>query len=102
MYFIRLIMSYVHEGLNIIDEINRSHDLRAAVERCDERTRENFWNPAILTSRDRGHLSKFRTKATFHYDKTVPGEHLKRVIGDSRWRALRQGAACLRPSSGLL
>jgi hypothetical protein len=85
MYFIRLIMSHVHEGLNVIDDINRSPDLRAAVERCDARTRENFGKlVAILTSRERGQLSRYRTKTTFHYDKEVPGQHLQKVVAHDR------------------
>jgi hypothetical protein len=81
-YFVRLIMSHVHEALKIIDEINRNPDLRAAVDQCDARTGENFEKlVAILNSPERGHLSRFRTKATFHYDKQLSAEHLQRVIG---------------------
>jgi hypothetical protein len=85
MYYFRLIMSHVHEGLNVIDEINRSPDLRAAVDRCNARTRENFGKlVAILTSRERGALFRYRTKTTFHYDREVPGEHLRKVIAHHR------------------
>ncbi len=85
MYFIRLIMSHVHEGLNVIGEINKSPDLRAAVDLCDARTRENFEKLVeILTSRERGALFRYRTKTTFHYDREVPGEHLRKVIAHDR------------------
>jgi hypothetical protein len=80
-YFVRLIMSHVHEALKIVEEINRSPDLTAAVDQCDARTRENFKKlVAILRSPERGHLFRFRTKATFHYDGEVAAEHLRKVI----------------------
>ena len=34
----------------------------------------------ILKSPERGHLSRFRNKATFHYDEKATAEHLRRVI----------------------
>jgi hypothetical protein len=81
MYFIRLIMSHVHEALNIIVEIHKSLDLTAVVDQCDARTRENFKKlVAILNSPERRHLFRFRTKATFHYDKELAAEHLQRVV----------------------
>ncbi len=81
MYFIRLIMSHVHEALKIIEGINKSPDLRAAVDQCDERSQENFKKlVAILRSPERGHLFRFRTKATFHYDEELSAKHLKAVI----------------------
>jgi hypothetical protein len=42
MYFMRLIMSHVHEALKIIDEIYKSPDLTAVVDQFDAHTRENF------------------------------------------------------------
>jgi hypothetical protein len=90
MYFIRLIMSHVHEALKIIDEIHKSPDLTAVVDQCDVHTRENFKKlVAILRSPERGHLFRFRTKATFHYDKEVTTEHLQKVIAQdpsASWR----------------
>jgi hypothetical protein len=79
MYFIRLIMSHVHEAFKIIDEINREPDLRAAVDSCDVRTKTNFAELVrLLTSRERGYLTRFRTKTTFHYDGRSPGTRLVR------------------------
>jgi hypothetical protein len=81
MYFIRLIMSHVYEALKIIDEIKESPTLRAAVDQCDARTRENFNKlVAILISPERDQLNRFRNKATFHYDKKATVEHLQAVI----------------------
>jgi hypothetical protein len=81
-YFVRLIMSHVHEALKIIDEISRSPDLIAIVDQSDAHTRENFKKLiAILNSPERGRLSRFRSNATFHYDKKVAAEHLQRVVG---------------------
>ncbi len=80
-YFVRLIMSHVHEALKIIDEINKNPDLRTGVDQCDTRTRDNFEKlVGMLHSPERGHLFRFRTKATFHYDKEVSTQHLQRVI----------------------
>jgi hypothetical protein len=47
----------------------------------DARIRENFKKlVAIPQSPERGRLFRFRTKATFHYDRKVSAEHLQRVI----------------------
>ena len=81
MYFVRLIMSHVHEGLKIVDEINKNSELRAAVDRCDTEAQEAFQMlVAILNSPHRGQLFRFRTKATFHYDNEVPAHHLEKVV----------------------
>ena len=80
-YFIRLIMSHVHEALKIIEEINKNPNLKAAVDQCDARTGENFRKlVAILNSRERGQLNRFRNNATFHYDKETSADHLQAVI----------------------
>ena len=39
---IRLIMSHVYEALKIVDQINQSDVLRAAVDQCGGRTRGKF------------------------------------------------------------
>jgi hypothetical protein len=81
MYFIRLIMSHVYEAMKIIDEIKENPALRAAVDQCDARTRENFNKlVAMLISPERDQLNRFRNKATFHYDKKASAEHLQAVI----------------------
>jgi hypothetical protein len=80
-YFARLIMSHVHEALKIIDEINKSAELTAAVDQCDAHTRENLKRlVATRNSPERGQLSRFRNEATFHYDPEVSAEHLGKVI----------------------
>jgi hypothetical protein len=81
MYFVRVLMSHVHEALKIIEEIKNSVHLRAAVGKCDRRTQEHFENLiAVLNSPERGYLFRFRNKATFHYDKAATQEHLRAVI----------------------
>jgi hypothetical protein len=89
MYFIRLIMSHVHEAFKIIDEINRDPDLTAAVDKCDARTKANFAELVrLLTSRERGYLTRFRTKTTYHYDEEVPRDTLSKVVEhdpDATW-----------------
>ena len=80
-YFVRLIMSHVHEALAIVSEIDGNAELRAAVDKCDARTRANFTKlVALLKSPERGHLYRFRTKTTFHYDKAIPRDTLKKVV----------------------
>lgn len=55
--------------------------MMVAVNQRDARTQENYKNLlAILRSPERGHLLRFRTKATFHYDVEVSTEHLQAVI----------------------
>jgi hypothetical protein len=82
MYFIRVLMSHIYEGLKIIEEINNSPVLRAAVEKCDAPTQGEFKElVAILNSTERRHnLYRFRNKATFHYDPKEIAKHLRAVI----------------------
>jgi len=81
MYFIRVLMSHLHEALKIVDEINKDTDLRAAADRCDARTQANFATlVTMLNSRERGQLFRFRTKTTFHYDPAVLAGQLEAVI----------------------
>ena len=83
MYFIRLIMSHVHEALKIVGEINKHSELRAAVDQCDEETQAAFKKlVAAMNSPERGQLFRFRTKATFHYDDKVPADHLQKILAD--------------------
>jgi hypothetical protein len=58
----------------------KSTALRAAVDECDVSTGENFKKLiAILQPPERTPLARFRSKATFHYDKHVSAEHLQAV-----------------------
>ena len=42
MYFVRIELAHLYEGLKIIEEIQASAMLRGLVEACDERTRDSY------------------------------------------------------------
>ena len=42
MYFVRLQIAHVFEGLKVISKLNSHEELRAKVEQCDEQTQAAF------------------------------------------------------------
>lgn len=84
MYFVRIQMAHLFEGLKIIEEIRDSAELMTLVDRCDERTKRSF---ADLTSylRDGANHQNFdrligrvRHNVTFHYHQG--GELIERAV----------------------
>lgn len=88
MYFIRILMSHVHEGFEIIKDL--SDNKREYVERCGGRILAEFEKlEKLKTSHERGILNRFRQKTGFHYDDEIPEEHLENILNehpDSVWR----------------
>jgi hypothetical protein len=80
MYFIRVLMGHVYEGLTIIEHISRVSDLRAAVDRCDAQTVEAFQSlDDFVRSPEMKILDRFRNRAAFHYDRQLPERHVREI-----------------------
>ena len=83
LYFVRTLLSHVHEALKIIKEISTSPALRAAVERCDVRTIASFHAvEAYANSSESKSLDTLRNRATFHYDLQLPAKVLNEIAED--------------------
>jgi hypothetical protein len=68
-YFLRLQVSHVCEAMNIIDEIERSATLRAAVDAADRRTQVSYDSLRRFKKSPRWKTMKLiRNKVAFHYD----------------------------------
>lgn len=78
-YFVRILLSHVNEALEIVREIAGNANLRAAVDKCDGRTVADFKELETISNREREHFRKFRSRATFHYDKQLPDRVLKEI-----------------------
>jgi hypothetical protein len=80
MYFIRVLMGHVFEGLSVVREISRSAALRAAVDRCDAQTLAAFRDlEAFIDSAEMKVLDKIRNRASFHYDRQLPERSLQEI-----------------------
>jgi hypothetical protein len=86
MYFVRIHMSHLWEGLKVIDDIVKSPRLVSLVERCDDRTRTSF---ALLKDYRRGGsrhtriekiLGQLRHNLGFHYHES--GRWIARALED--------------------
>ncbi len=77
MYFIRVLLAHVHEGLKIVGEIQASPALRASVKVCDRRTQADFEElRKFLHSPERQIFERVRNKCAFHYDTALPDRFL--------------------------
>jgi hypothetical protein len=84
MYFIRILMGHVYEGLTIIEHISRVPDLRAAVDRCDAQTIDAYQAlDTFIRSPEMKILDRFRNRAAFHYDRQLPERHLREIARHS-------------------
>ena len=84
MYFIRVLMGHVYEGLLIVREISRSPTLRATVDRCDAQTVAAFRDlEAFIGSAEMKVLNTLRSRASFHYDVQLPERSLREIAQHS-------------------
>lgn len=84
MYFIRVLMGHVYEGLTIIEHISRVTALKAAVDRCDARTVAAYQAlDTFIRSPEMKTLDRFRNRAAFHYDRQLPERHLREIAQHS-------------------
>jgi len=79
-YFLRLHVSHVCEAMDIIDEIERSADLRRAVAAADHRTQRSYEALKRFKKGPRWKTMKLiRNKVAFHYDPVWVKETIERI-----------------------
>ena len=87
-YFVRVMLSHIHEGLRIIEDISRSQLLRSSVDECDQPTNSDFRVlETIINSPEMELLRKLRSRATFHYDEQLPFKSFQEIAKDQPDRA---------------
>lgn len=80
LYFVRTLLSHIHEAFGIIKEISKSAVLRAAVDRCDPRTVAAFESvERYANSVESKSLGRMRNRAAFHYDQQLPVKVLSEI-----------------------
>jgi hypothetical protein len=93
MYYVRLQLAHLNEGLKIIEEIKNDLQLMALLARCDDQTRqsfkelEQFLPKAPKRNEFERLIGRIRHKLTFHYDES--GKLIQLAIAD---RAAREDA----------
>jgi len=81
LYYGRMMMAHVYEGLQIIEKITNSPQLKAAVDRCDSKTRASFDAVArFLDTDDYKLLRRIRNNSSFHYDSKLTVRALEKLI----------------------
>jgi hypothetical protein len=80
MYFLRLQIAHVYEGLHIIKHINSTPKLAEAVRRCDARTQRSYDRlVTYLKSSEFDVMELIRDKITFHYTPTLASKALAAI-----------------------
>lgn len=70
MYFVRVMLSHINEGLKIINQINGDPELRNAVGQCDQATQKLFKTVVSLNGTEEAQaLQKIRNEIAFHYTR---------------------------------
>jgi len=86
MYFVRIQIAHLHEGLKVIEEIKKDPFLMALVNRCDSQTQQSFKElEQFLTKGSRRAefeqlVGRVRHNLTFHYDKS--GKLIEQAVSD--------------------
>jgi hypothetical protein len=87
-YFVRVMLSHIHEGLLIVEDISRSQLLRSSVDECDQPTISDFRVlENVIKSPEMELLRKLRSRATFHYDEQLPFKSFQEIAKDQPDRA---------------
>ena len=103
MYFLRVQISHLSEGLKIIEQIQSNESLMNCVESCDEQTRRSFKNLTDFTKSGPRHsdierwVLRVRHNLTFHYDES--GECISKAIRDRADRPEGRQSSITRGSS---
>jgi hypothetical protein len=80
LYYGRMLMAHVYEALSIIKDIQKDTKLRAAVQKCDAKTRSSFKAVAkFLRTDDYEMLLRIRNNASFHYDRKLAVKGLEQI-----------------------
>lgn len=86
MYFVRLQLAHLHEGLKVIEAIKKDSGLMALLARCDAQTQqsfkelEQFLPKATKRSEFEQLIGRVRHNVAFHYDES--GNLIEQVISD--------------------
>lgn len=106
MYFVRIQIAHLFEGLKVIEAIRNSPSLLALVKRCDARTQESFKNlehylPEGSNRADFENLvGRIRHNITFHYHETV--KLIGRALSDRAARSEAQISSITRGDTAYL
>jgi hypothetical protein len=80
LYFGRMQMAHIYEGLLIVEDISKTSKLKAAVDRCDTKTRRSFDEIAkFLNAPDYKILARIRNNVSFHYDGKLAVRALEQI-----------------------
>lgn len=96
MYFIRLQIGHLHEGLKIIREINSNKRLRSFIDTCSSDAKIAFKNLCkyIPGGKERhkfeGYFGKIRHNLTFHYQES--GDLIKRALQERIYKKKQKSA----------
>lgn len=90
MYFVRMQVAHLAEGMKVIEEVKKDPTLMAVVRRCDKQTQQSFkeleqFLPASKHKLFRKLAFNVRDNVAFHYDET--GKLIKRAISDRAGRS---------------
>jgi hypothetical protein len=106
MYFIRMQMAHLHEGLKIMQEIRNNNDLMNLVRQCDARTQEAFQNieKVLPGGSDHNKFKKYlipiRQNLAFHYNQS--GKLIQKALSDRASRPELQFSSLTRGDTAYL
>ena len=79
-FFSRVQMAYAYEALLLVDEIRKSDEMRAEVEKCEQKTRDGFTAVcAFFDTEDYKKLLRIRNNVGFHYDTKLGERAIKEI-----------------------
>jgi hypothetical protein len=94
MYFVRIELSHLFEGLKVVEEIRKSPELMALLSHCDAKTQDAFHSLERVLPRGKKRkkleklIGKLRHNLAFHYDES--GRLIKKAIADRASRIQAQ------------
>ena len=103
LYFVRIELAHLYEGLKIIKEIQASAALRACVETCDTRTRDSYSELEQYVEGGARHpeiehlVGRIRHTITFHYYGC--GKAIRKAIASRAGRSEARQTSITRGSS---
>lgn len=106
MYFVRIQLSHLHEGLKVIEEIRADPSLIAHLNTCDPTTQTSFENllPFLRGGSSRPDfdqlVARIRHNLTFHYEDS--GKLIENAISDRASRSDARQSSVTRGSAAHL
>ncbi len=106
MYFVRIQLAHLHEGLKVIHDISQNQNLLNVLDGCDEQTKTSFNH--LLKFAHKGErrdefeqlVGRLRHNLTFHYDES--GKCIERAIGERASEPSTRNTSMTRGSHGYL